>query len=94
MDCSMPGFPVHHQLLEFAQTHLHESAMPVRIYRKRKTPQVNTIYRKGCGSISQHKLIQRLKDKSQKIHYNYNKQLMYIHEDVKDDIKNTKHRGG
>ena len=23
MDCSMPGFPVHHQLLEFAQTHLH-----------------------------------------------------------------------
>ena len=23
MDCSMPGFPVHHQLLEFAQTHVH-----------------------------------------------------------------------
>ena len=23
MDCSMPGFPVHHQLLEFAQTHIH-----------------------------------------------------------------------
>ena len=22
MDCSMPGFPVHHQLLEFTQTHL------------------------------------------------------------------------
>ena len=23
MDCSMPGLPVHHYLLEFAQTHVH-----------------------------------------------------------------------
>ena len=23
MDCSMPGFPVHHQLPEVAQTHVH-----------------------------------------------------------------------
>ena len=23
MDCSMPGFPVHHQLPEFTQTHAH-----------------------------------------------------------------------
>ena len=23
MDCSTPGFPVHHYLLEFAQTHIH-----------------------------------------------------------------------
>ena len=23
MDCSVPGFPVHHQLLEFTQTHVH-----------------------------------------------------------------------
>ena len=23
MDCSMPGFPVHHHLPEFAQTHVH-----------------------------------------------------------------------
>ena len=23
LDCSMPGFPVHHQFLEFAQTHVH-----------------------------------------------------------------------
>ena len=27
-DCSTPGFPVHHQLLEFAQTHSIESVMP------------------------------------------------------------------
>ena len=24
MDCSMPGFPVHQQLLEPAQTHFHQ----------------------------------------------------------------------
>ena len=24
MDCSMPGFPVHHQLLKLAQTHVHQ----------------------------------------------------------------------
>ena len=24
MDCSMPGFPVHHQLQELAQTHVHQ----------------------------------------------------------------------
>ena len=24
MDCSTPGFPVHHQLLELAQTHIHQ----------------------------------------------------------------------
>ena len=23
MDCSMPGFPVHHQLQELAQIHVH-----------------------------------------------------------------------
>ena len=23
MDCSIPGFPVHHQLLELSQTHVH-----------------------------------------------------------------------
>ena len=28
MDCSTPGFPVHHQLLELAQTHVHWSVMP------------------------------------------------------------------
>ena len=24
MDCSMPGFPVHHQLLKLSQTHVHQ----------------------------------------------------------------------
>ena len=24
MDCSMPGFPVHHQVLEYVQPHVHQ----------------------------------------------------------------------
>ena len=28
MECSTPGFPVHHQLPEFIQTHVHQSLMP------------------------------------------------------------------
>ena len=28
MDCSMPGLPVHHQFLEFTQTHVIESVIP------------------------------------------------------------------
>ena len=28
MDCSTPGFPVHHHLPELAQTHVHKSVMP------------------------------------------------------------------
>ena len=24
MDCSTPGLPVHHQILEFTQTHVHQ----------------------------------------------------------------------
>ena len=28
MGCSMPDYPVHHQLPELTQTHVHESVMP------------------------------------------------------------------
>ena len=31
MDCRTPGLPVHHQLLELAQTHVHESVMPKQV---------------------------------------------------------------
>ena len=31
MDCSMPGFPVHHQFTELAQTHVHRLIMPSTI---------------------------------------------------------------
>ena len=29
MGCSTPGFPVHHQLLELAQTHVHPVGYPI-----------------------------------------------------------------
>ena len=30
MDCSTPGFPVHHQLLELIQTHVHQVSDPIQ----------------------------------------------------------------
>ena len=30
MDCSTPGLPVHHQLLEFSQTHVHHSGHAIQ----------------------------------------------------------------
>ena len=32
MDCSMPGFPVHHQLLELAQSHVHWVSAAIQPY--------------------------------------------------------------
>ena len=29
MDCSRPGLPVHHQLLVFTQTHVHQVSRPL-----------------------------------------------------------------
>jgi len=31
MDCSMPGFPVYHQLLELAQTHVHRVVDAIKL---------------------------------------------------------------
>ena len=31
MDCSTPGFPVHHQLLELAQTHIHQVSDEIQL---------------------------------------------------------------
>ena len=30
MDCSIAGFPVHHQLLELAQTHVHQAGNAIK----------------------------------------------------------------
>ena len=30
MNCSMPGLPVHHQLPEFIQTHMHQVNDPIQ----------------------------------------------------------------
>ena len=38
MDCSMPGFPVHHQLLELAQTHVHWVGDTIQPAHRRSSP--------------------------------------------------------
>ena len=38
MDCSTPGFPVHHQLPELAQTHIHQVGDATQISRLLSSP--------------------------------------------------------
>ena len=38
IDCSMPGFPVHHQLLELAQTHVHRVSDAIQSSRPLLSP--------------------------------------------------------
>ena len=47
MNCSTPGLPVHHQLLEFTQTHVHRvsDAIPLSYsILKKKTPSFFIFY--------------------------------------------------
>ena len=38
MNCSMPGFPVHHQLLKLAQTHVHQTGDVIQPYHPLSSP--------------------------------------------------------
>ena len=38
MDCSMPGFPVYHQLLELAQTHVHQVSYAIQTSHSLSSP--------------------------------------------------------
>ena len=38
MDCSTPGFPVHHQLLELAQTHVHRISDAIQLSHPLSSP--------------------------------------------------------
>ena len=38
MDCSMPGFPVHHQLLELPQTHVHRVSDAIQLSHPFSSP--------------------------------------------------------
>ena len=40
MNCSTPGFPVHHQLQEFTQTHVSDATQPYR-ERQKKNPKTS-----------------------------------------------------
>ena len=48
MNCSMPGFPVHHQLLEFNQTHVHWVGEAIQSSHPLPSPSLSTF------SLSQH----------------------------------------
>ena len=48
MDCSTPGFPVHHQLLELTQTHVHRVGDTIQPSHPLFSPSLPTF------SLSQH----------------------------------------
>ena len=48
MDCSTPGFPVHHQLLELAQTHIHRVGDAIQPSYPLSSPSPSTL------NLSQH----------------------------------------
>ena len=50
MDCSMPGLPVHHQLLEFTQTHVHrvsDAIQPSHPLSSPSLPAPNPLFQKN-----------------------------------------------
>ena len=48
MDCSTPGLPVHHQLLELAQTHVHRVSDVTQLFHALSSPSPPAL------SLSQH----------------------------------------
>ena len=59
MDCSMPDFPVHHQLLELAQTHVHRVGDAIKPSHPLLSPA-------PAFNLSQHQgLFQRVSSSSQ-----------------------------
>ena len=55
MDCSMPGFPVHHQLPELAQTHVHwagDAIQPSHLLLSPSPPVFNLSQHEGLSNES------------------------------------------
>ena len=56
MNCSMPGLPVHHQLLEFTQTHVHQvsgAIQPSHPLSSPSPPALNISQHQGFFPVSQ-----------------------------------------
>ena len=51
MDCSMPGFPVYHQLLELTQTHVHQVSDAIQPSHPLSSPSSPTF------NLSQHQAL-------------------------------------
>ena len=51
-DCSIPGFPVHHQLLELAQTHVHRVGDAMQPFHPLSSPSPPTFNLPASGSFA------------------------------------------
>ena len=54
MDCSTPGLPVHHQLLELAQTHVHgvgDAIQPSHPLSSPSPPAFNLSHAQSCPAL-------------------------------------------
>ena len=51
MDCGMPGFPVHHQLLELIQTHVHKVSDVIQLSYPLSSPSPPTF------NLSEHQVL-------------------------------------
>ena len=56
MDCSTPGFPVHHQLLEFTQTHVHWVSDAIQLSHPLSSPSPPPFKRPASGSFQMSQL--------------------------------------
>ena len=59
MDCSTPGFPVHHQLLEFAQTHIHWVSDTIQPSHPLSSPSPPTFNLSQCQGLSNESVLHK-----------------------------------
>ncbi|KAB0346042.1 hypothetical protein FD755_024310, partial [Muntiacus reevesi] len=52
MDCSKPGFPVHHQLPELAQTHVHQAYSYILSFLSRRSVNVTNSLIRFCAALN------------------------------------------
>ena len=71
-DCSTPGFPVHHQLVEFTQTHGHRVGNAIQPTHPLSSPSPPAF------SLSQHQGLFQGVGSSHQLHYFYILVLLYI----------------
>ena len=51
MDCGTPGLPVHHQLLESTQTHVHYNKQDQEKKKTEPDPEVSDVYQHIRGML-------------------------------------------
>ena len=51
IDCSTPGLPVHHQLLEFSQIHIHRVSDAIQKFHLLSSPSLHAFNLAQLGSL-------------------------------------------